>query len=66
MFILSGSQQFNLMSGVTQSLAGRTAIFKLFPFNISELGKLNEPNINQTLYKGFYPRIWSSDVLPVT
>jgi predicted AAA+ superfamily ATPase len=64
MFILSGSQQFNLMSGVTQSLAGRTAIFKLFPFNMSELGKLNEPNINKTLYKGFYPRIWSSDVLP--
>ena len=64
MFILSGSQQFNLMSGVTQSLAGRTAIFKLFPFNMSELGKLNESKINQTLYKGFYPRIWSSDVLP--
>ena len=64
MFILSGSQQFNLMSGVSQSLAGRTAIFKLFPFNMSELGKLNESKINQTLYKGFYPRIWSSDVLP--
>ncbi|MEN8157257.1 MAG: ATP-binding protein [Bacteroidota bacterium] len=64
MFILSGSQQFNLMSGITQSLAGRTALFKLFPFNMSELGSLNESVINRILYKGFYPRIWSSDLLP--
>lgn len=64
MFILSGSQQFNLMSGVTQSLAGRTAIFKLFPFNMLELGGLNESHINNMIFKGFYPRIWSSDVLP--
>ena len=64
MFILSGSQQFNLMSGVSQSLAGRTAIFKLFPFNMSELGSLNESTINGILYRGFYPRIWSSDLLP--
>jgi predicted AAA+ superfamily ATPase len=64
MFILSGSQQFNLMSGVSQSLAGRTAIFKLFPFSMSELGSLNESSINRMLYKGFYPRIWSSDLQP--
>lgn len=64
MFILSGSQQFNLMSGISQSLAGRTAIFKLFPFNMSELGSLNESNINRILYRGFYPRVWSSDLVP--
>jgi len=43
MFILSGSQQFNLMSGVTQSLAGRTAIFKLFPFNMSPVFVIGTP-----------------------
>jgi len=64
MFILSGSQQFNLMSGVSQSLAGRTAIFKLFPFSMSELGLLNESTVNEILYKGYYPRIWSSDLVP--
>ncbi|MCK5135345.1 MAG: ATP-binding protein [Bacteroidales bacterium] len=64
MFILSGSQQFNLMSGVSQSLAGRTAIFKLFPFNMSELGSLNLSTINEILYKGYYPRIWNSDLFP--
>jgi len=64
MFILSGSQQFNLMSGVSQSLAGRAAIFRLFPFNMSELGSLNESKVNEILYKGYYPRIWSSDLIP--
>ena len=64
MFILSGSQQFNLMSGVSQSLAGRTAIFKLFPFSMPELGLLNESTVNEILYKGYYPRIWSSDLVP--
>ena len=64
MFILSGSQQFNLMSGITQSLAGRTALYKLFPFSISELGSRNESDIHGILYKGFYPRIWDMDLSP--
>mgnify|MGYP001820079971 FL=1 len=64
MFILSGSQQFNLLSGITQSLAGRNAIYNLFPFSISELGSRNESDINSMLYKGFYPRIWDLDLSP--
>ena len=36
-FILSGSQQFDLMSNITQSLAGRTALYKLLPLSIKEL-----------------------------
>lgn len=64
MFILSGSQQFNLLSGITQSLTGRTAIYKLFPFSISELGSRNESDTNRMLFKGFYPRIWDLDLSP--
>lgn len=64
MFILSGSQQFNLISGISQSLAGRTAIFKLFPFNMQELGSRNETQINDILYKGFYPRLWNIEIKP--
>ena len=64
MFILSGSQQFNLLSGITQSLAGRTALYKLFPFSISELDPRIEQDINRILYKGFYPRIWDKDLSP--
>lgn len=63
-FILSGSQQFNLMSGITQSLAGRTALYTLFPFNFKELGKLNETDIDRIMYKGFYPRVWDNNLLP--
>ena len=36
-FILTGSYQSELKKGVGQSLAGRTAIFKLLPLSVSEL-----------------------------
>jgi len=36
-YVLTGSQQFLLMAGITQSLAGRIATFKLFPFTVAEL-----------------------------
>ena len=36
-FILTGSQNFLLLSRLTQSLAGRTAVFHLLPFSLAEL-----------------------------
>ncbi len=36
-YILTGSQNFLLLEKVTQSLAGRTAIFQLLPFSRAEL-----------------------------
>jgi len=36
-FVLSGSQNFLLLRGVAQSLAGRAAICHLLPFSLSEL-----------------------------
>jgi len=36
-FIITGSQQFEIMSNITQTLAGRTALLKLLPFSISEI-----------------------------
>jgi len=38
-YVLTGSQQFLLMKKITQSLAGRVANFRLFPFTIAELEK---------------------------
>jgi len=35
-WLLTGSQNFTLMHGVTQSLAGRAAVLSLLPFSISE------------------------------
>jgi len=37
MFILTGSQQFEVSVSISQSLAGRTALLKLLPFSISEV-----------------------------
>ena len=36
-FVMSGSQNFLLMRQISQSLAGRVAIFHLLPFSMSEL-----------------------------
>lgn len=37
LFILTGSQTFPLMKGVTQSLAGRAAILKMMPLSYNEI-----------------------------
>ncbi|OGC23959.1 AAA family ATPase [candidate division WOR-1 bacterium RIFOXYB2_FULL_42_35] len=36
-FVLTGSNQFTLNEKISQSLAGRAAIFKLLPFSLAEL-----------------------------
>jgi len=59
-YILTGSQQFGLMSGITQSLAGRTAFVELLPFAMQELasaGKLST-NIDDMMLTGCYPPIY--------
>nr|HMU04926.1 AAA family ATPase [Saprospiraceae bacterium] len=64
-FILSGSQNFHLMANITQSLAGRVAIFKLMPFDFQELedaGLLND-DYAVNMIRGFYPAIYQRDIL---
>lgn len=64
-FYLTGSSQFSLLKDVTQSLAGRTAVFELMPLSISEIGGFIDSNsVDDILYKGFYPVIWSEKNLP--
>ena len=43
-YILTSSQQFHLLQGVSQTLAGRTAIVHLLPFSITEL--FSRKNLN--------------------
>ncbi len=66
MFIISGSQQFELMDSITQSLAGRTALVKLLPFSYEEIygQKKRRQDINKLLFKGFYPRIFDKKLNP--
>ncbi|MFH1416586.1 MAG: ATP-binding protein [Elusimicrobiota bacterium] len=65
MFILTGSQSFELMTSLSQSLAGRMAIVKLLPFTLKEAYK--EPGkqkIEEVLYRGLYPRIHDKKLNP--
>ena len=63
-FILSGSQNFHLVQNITQSLAGRVAIFKLLPFDLQELNgaDLLQENYAENLVKGFYPAIFDREI----
>lgn len=55
-FALTGSQVFPLMKGVSESLAGRIAIFELYPFSWAELGIIPDvPAILTGMIQGFYP-----------
>jgi predicted AAA+ superfamily ATPase len=38
-FVLTGSRNFLLSESITQTLAGRTAVFELFPFSVAELAR---------------------------
>ena len=65
-FLLTGSQQFGLMSGISQSLAGRTAFIELMPFSVQELqvaGKM-PVSLEEMLFKGGYPPIYDRDLAP--
>jgi len=65
MFILTGSRQFEVMEAVTQTLSGRTALLKLLPFSIPELGKKRASmSADELIYTGFYPRIYDRKLNP--
>ena len=64
-FILTGSQQFEVMNTINQSLAGRTALLKLLPFSVSEIQKATlSESLDMMLLKGFYPRIHDQGLNP--
>jgi uncharacterized protein len=63
-FILTGSQQFELLQTISQSLAGRTALVRLLPFTLAEAygAKPEGISLDQVLYTGFYPRIFDKSL----
>ena len=63
-FVLTGSQQFDLLAGVTQSLAGRIAILTLLPFSLAELAQAGRApdNVALLLWQGLYPPIYDRTV----
>jgi len=65
-FVITGSQNFELLETVSQSLAGRTAIARLLPFSLSEIRKLKPGSfhMNEAIYSGAYPRIFDQGLDP--
>ena len=65
LFILTGSQQFEVSNTISQSLAGRTALLKLLPFTLAELqSTVSFPTADSLIHHGFYPRIWDKQLDP--
>lgn len=61
-YVLTGSQVFQLMKGVSESLAGRVAIFQLYPLSWSEIAKDQKIPFQQCVrqtVQGFYPEFFS-------
>ena len=60
LFVLTGSQQFGLMSNITQTLAGRVGLIQLLPFSLQELQAANTPflSLDNVLWRGMYPPIY--------
>jgi len=57
-YVLTGSQVFALMKGVSESLAGRIAIFQLYPLSFDEIVTVDvfdEMAVMNQIFKGFYP-----------
>ncbi len=56
-YLLTGSNQFEYMKSVSQSLSGRTGILKLLPFSYKEVYARKKMNLEEVLFRGFYPPV---------
>lgn len=56
-FVLTGSSNFALLESITQSLAGRAALYTLLPMALDELGDYVSLSTDELLFKGFYPSV---------
>jgi predicted AAA+ superfamily ATPase len=63
-YLVTGSQSFELMAGVSESLAGRAAILTLPALSLRELADINSlAAIDAVLWRGSYPQLWQQPEL---
>jgi predicted AAA+ superfamily ATPase len=64
--VLTGSAQFDLLAGITQTLAGRVGRVELLPLSAAELLAASKApsDLNATLFKGGYPALYDRDISP--
>ena len=65
-FILTGSRQFGLLSGITQSLAGRVALVNLLPLAATELRAVSQlpATADEGVVRGGYPPLFDRSLDP--
>ena len=65
-WILTGSQNLSLLESVSQSLAGRTAVYNLLPLHRGEVVRFSRhpESLEETLLAGGYPRIFDQGIDP--
>lgn len=62
-FLLTGSQTFSLMAGVSESLAGRVAVLSLFGLSSFELN-IAPSDQDRLLWRGGFPELWQKPEMP--
>ena len=65
-FVLTGSAQFDLIAGITQTLAGRVGRVELLPLSAAELVAAHQapPNLHAAMFQGAYPALYAREVSP--
>lgn len=65
-FVLTGSQQFGLLSNITQTLAGRVGMVQLLPFSLQEMqrGELAIHDLDDLMWRGMYPPVHDRQLAP--
>lgn len=65
-FILTGSANLTLLSAVTQSLAGRTALLTLLPLSLGEIRRFGQlpAGLDDVLWRGSYPASFDRRIEP--
>lgn len=64
-YILSGSQNFLMMRGIQQSLAGRVGIARLLPLSYQEISTtltFSDQPIAELIHRGSYPQLHASSI----
>ena len=64
-FVLTGSAQFDLIAGMSQSLAGRVGRVELLPLSLPEMqdGGCLPPTLDRLLLNGGYPAIYQRELV---
>ncbi|TVR67526.1 MAG: AAA family ATPase, partial [Spirochaetaceae bacterium] len=61
-YVLTGSQNFLMMESISQSLAGRIALFTLLPLSLTELNDAGVPvdSRDVLIQRGLFPRLYDT------